>query len=85
MGLICKYKICEDEFEEYLTPMKAIRKHCLDCSAGLSNEVRNCEMEDCSLYNFRFGKGVSGRIYTDEQKFDIAERFRIARELKQAL
>ncbi len=29
MGLICKYKICDEEFEEYLTPMKAIRKYCI--------------------------------------------------------
>ena len=36
---------------------KAIRKRCLDCSAGSYNEVTNCDFSDCPLYLFRSGQG----------------------------
>jgi len=39
-----------------LTPLKAIRKKCLDCSAGSFKEVKLCPLIDCSLYLYRFGK-----------------------------
>jgi len=39
-----------------LTPLKAIRKHCLECSSGSALEVKNCIITDCPLYSFRFGK-----------------------------
>ena len=38
-----------------ITPMKAIRKKCLDCSCGSSEEVKNCFAKKCPLYQFRFG------------------------------
>jgi hypothetical protein len=39
-----------------LTPIKAIRKKCLDCSNGQYLEVRNCLDTDCPLYVYRLGK-----------------------------
>ncbi len=40
-----------------LTPMKAIRAKCLDCSGGNAAEVRRCGVGDkCALYVYRFGK-----------------------------
>lgn len=39
-----------------LTPIKAIRAKCLDCSGGQPSEVRNCLIEDCPLFPYRFGK-----------------------------
>jgi len=39
-----------------LTPVKAIRKKCLDCSAYQPKEVRLCTMLDCSLFPYRMGK-----------------------------
>ncbi len=39
-----------------LTPLKAIRKKCLDCSGGSRAEVRECTIPDCSLYLYRLGK-----------------------------
>jgi hypothetical protein len=39
-----------------LSPLKAIRLKCLDCSCGSSKEVKECPCDDCSLYVFRFGK-----------------------------
>jgi hypothetical protein len=38
-----------------LTPLKAIRAKCLDCSAGSAHEVRRCHITDCPLYPYRFG------------------------------
>jgi NAD-dependent dihydropyrimidine dehydrogenase PreA subunit len=37
------------------SPLKAIRKHCLECSGGSPQEVRLCPVETCPLYGFRFG------------------------------
>lgn len=40
---------------EMLTPMKAIRKKCLRCSGDSFNEVKNCPIKDCPLWEYRFG------------------------------
>jgi len=42
-----------------LTPMRAIRARCLDCSAGSTYEVRECLCIECSLYPYRYGKRPS--------------------------
>lgn len=55
-----------------LTPLKAIRAKCLDCSGGQPKEVRFCPVEDCPLHHLRFGKnpalkgkrGLRGRFDT---------------------
>ncbi|HCJ67503.1 MAG TPA: hypothetical protein DHV62_09365 [Elusimicrobia bacterium] len=49
-----------------LTPLRAIRKKCLDCSGFQVKEVRVCPVVDCSLFKYRFGKnpnrrGIGGR------------------------
>jgi hypothetical protein len=36
-------------------PLKAIRKHCLDCCLGSSNEVSLCISTRCPLWLYRFG------------------------------
>lgn len=38
-----------------LTPMKAIRRKCLDCSNGQHREVTCCPVKDCPLYVYRSG------------------------------
>lgn len=38
-----------------LTPIKAIRKKCLDCCGGQSLEVRLCEAVDCPIWPYRMG------------------------------
>jgi hypothetical protein len=43
---------------ERLTRAKAIRAKCLDCCCGQANEVRNCPMTTCPLWNFRLGKEI---------------------------
>lgn len=39
-----------------MTPLKAIRAKCLDCSAGQPAEVRLCSSEKCPLYPYRMGR-----------------------------
>ncbi len=39
-----------------LTPMRAIRKKCLECSNNQWKEVELCPIGYCSLYSYRFGK-----------------------------
>lgn len=38
-----------------LTPMKAIRKKCLECSNEQFKEVRLCTIKKCPLYEYRNG------------------------------
>ena len=38
-----------------LTPMKAIRAKCLECSNGQFKEVRLCTVKNCPLYEYRNG------------------------------
>lgn len=40
---------------EILTPIKSIRKYCLECSGGQYGEVRYCPLEKCPLYPYRLG------------------------------
>jgi hypothetical protein len=39
-----------------LTPLKAIRQKCLDCSCWQTKEVKLCPIIRCTLYPYRFGK-----------------------------
>ena len=50
-----------------LTPIKAIRAKCLDCTCDQPQEVRLCPVTGCSLYPYRMGhnpnrKGVGGKF-----------------------
>lgn len=38
------------------TMAKAIRYKCLDCSAGSRSEIARCDIIECSLWEYRFGK-----------------------------
>lgn len=39
-----------------LTPVRAIRLKCLDCSANQVKEVKECPVKECVLYPYRMGK-----------------------------
>lgn len=66
------------------TPIKAIRKKCIECSCGQTSEVKVCPMENCPLYPFRMGKNpYNTRTLSDEQKEKAAERLKKARAEKQ--
>lgn len=38
-----------------LTPVKAIRAKCIECSCGQVSEIRNCLIPNCPLYPYRMG------------------------------
>lgn len=42
--------------EKVLTPLKAIRAKCLECSCGQAKEVRLCILTNCPLHPYRMGK-----------------------------
>lgn len=44
-----------------ISPLKAIRKQCLECCGGSAKEVKLCTVPNCSLYPFRFGKNPNRR------------------------
>lgn len=58
-----------------LSPIKACRKKCLECSNFQISEIEHCSMTDCALYPFRFGKdpGRKKVVMSEERK----ERLRI--------
>jgi len=42
--------------EKTLTPIKAIRAKCMQCSNWQHSEVKKCPVTDCALWPYRFGK-----------------------------
>lgn len=66
------------------TPLKAIRKKCLECSGGSPNEVKLCTVDRCELWYYRFGKNPNRkpRIMSEEQKEAAVKRLAKAREAK---
>ena len=53
--------------EKRLTPIKAIRAKCLECSCGNNAEVRECVIPDCPLYPYRMGKNPNIKL-SEERK-----------------
>ena len=43
-----------------LTPMRAIRRKCLDCTAWQPVEVRLCASTLCALHAYRMGRTPTG-------------------------
>ena len=39
-----------------LTPIKAIRAKCLDCTCNQYSQVKLCTITDCALYPYRLGR-----------------------------
>lgn len=50
-----------------LTPIKAIRAKCLDCSNGQQKEVRECSIKKCPLYPYRMGHRPKGEENIEEE------------------
>jgi hypothetical protein len=67
------------------TPLKSIRRKCLDCCSGSPKEVELCTVGTCSLYLYRFGKSPrrkgtrpKGEIPPGLQKFHTSRRAKIS-------
>jgi hypothetical protein len=43
--------------ETELTPIKAIREHCVECSGGVFKSALWCPVTDCTLWRYRLGAG----------------------------
>lgn len=69
---------------EATSPLKAIKEFCLECCGYNSNDVKECTAPKCPLYEFRNGHNPyrKGREYTEEEKIELAERMKRARESK---
>ena len=67
---------------EITNPVKAIRAFCVECSNGSTTEIKECPVNKCPLYPFRFGKNPyrQRREMTEEQKQVLADRLRDARK-----
>ena len=72
----------KNEDQKILTPLRAIRAKCIDCSTGSMKEVRECVMLDCPLYPYRLGKSPNRkpRILTDEEREALRQRMAKMRE-----
>jgi hypothetical protein len=42
-----------------ITPLRAIRLNCLKCVGGSAKEVKRCNIPECPLFDYRFGKNPS--------------------------
>jgi hypothetical protein len=54
------------------TPLKAIKRRCLDCSGYSKAEVRNCHHVTCALYPFRQGRNPNRRMNPEQGKIAAA-------------
>ena len=45
-----------NEMSSVLSPLKAVRAHCLWCCNGLANEVSLCAANACPLHPYRMGR-----------------------------
>jgi len=57
-----------------LTPVKAIRHKCMECSNWQYIEVKTCQMDDCPLFPYRLGKNPSIKM-TEKQKEIATKNF----------
>lgn len=48
-----------------LTPIKAIRQHCIECMGGQRSEVKRCPLKGCPLYPYRMGHRPKTGTETD--------------------
>jgi len=51
---------------DMVTPTKAIRLKCMDCTNWHKTEVTNCVITDCPLFPFR--RSIDFQDITDEQR-----------------
>ena len=74
---IINKKVLEQiEQGKHINPMKLIRLKCLSCMAFDESEVRKCEIEDCVLFRYRFGKNPVKRVLSEKQKKTLSENMK---------
>jgi hypothetical protein len=68
-----------------MSPLRAIRTHCLDCCAGSSQEVAKCMAERCPSWPYRMGTNPWRGRPSDEQRQAMRERGRRLAEANRSL
>jgi len=63
-------------------PIKAIRRHCLDCCGGSAIAVLECPSITCALWAFRKGKNPYRVPPTQKQKERALENLNAARQVR---
>jgi hypothetical protein len=67
-----EWRMTAAEFHaKWHSPLKAIKRKCLDCSGASKSGVRNCAFNDCALHAFRQGKNPH-RAYSPEERARLA-------------
>ena len=58
------------------TSIKVMRQFCLDCMGGNKEAISECEISDCLIYPFRFGKNPAraGRGQSAEQMASLRSK-----------
>jgi len=71
---------------EKISPLKQIKKHCLECGGGQRKEVTECPIPTCPLYLLRFGTNPTSarkkRAFSEAEKKAVADRLHKARSKK---
>lgn len=64
------------------TLLKAIRRHCMECSGGIRREVEHCQMRNCNLHPYRrdLYTYLNSAAQTDIQLPGQTSMFREAKE-----
>jgi len=69
--------------EVRLSPLKAIRRNCIECHGGAVYEVKGCHITDCALYPFRFGKRPAPNMEVmtpvERERHELAKVMRVER------
>ena len=53
----------------YATPVKAIRKKCLDCTCNQPKEIRECTVINCPIFPYRFGRRPNKAVVDTLKRF----------------
>jgi len=68
-----------------MSPLQALRAHCLDCCAGSAQEVAKCMMLRCPSWPYRMGTNPHRKPPSDEQQQAMRERGRRLAEANKSL
>lgn len=59
-----------------ITPLRAIRKHCVQCCCGSIHEVNLCPDTECDLYPYRLGHNPSRKGQGGKGNPDALKKYR---------
>ncbi len=58
---------------QVLTPIKAIRAKCMDCTCNQPKEIRECRITECPLWPYRMGKRPKKQAVGEEGTQEACE------------